>query len=74
MIWHAKTKQFLYRGRIIGNCSDYARLLHEKKLSFFAMPVPRGRIVEFSEIENLENIPKRYALYKINVKMKEGAV
>lgn len=69
MIWHKG--QFLYRGRILNTVHDLLELREKKKITRYAMPVPGGRIVDFTRKENEHNIDMYYALYKVNVCLKE---
>ena len=65
--------KFLYHGTIISCYSDAVELKVKRCLSRFAMPVPGGRIVNFERKENKHGIENYYALYKVNVKLKDNA-
>lgn len=68
MIWHKG--KFLYKGRIISSRADLLNLIDKQSVSYYAFPVPGGRIVEYDLHENYHKIEGRYPLYKVNVKLK----
>lgn len=70
MIWHKG--RFLYSGRILCSPSDAHELRVKKKITRYAMPVPGGKIVDMQKKENENNIQGYYALYKVNVYLKEA--